>query len=269
MIFYNPLLRPVLHFTFLPPHSLWLVEAGKVVIIRKHPLSALSSDSGDGTDLCRKQKLTADEVILEPSVVIYWLMKWRFALPSLSIICCFFSTYIKCSWPLLELSVTVSRWLSKHSSPLANVKSPNSVWPSLKNITIETVLQYLITNSLPAAGMLAVKDKITQHIQQAWIKLEFMAERIEGGSDAAPKEQSRVTSPSLLLSSIAIHHPWLWIPSLFSFFNARSFLLMSEIKISVLEILQLICGNPTITLLVGSYLISGASHWPHAPYIGS
>lgn len=150
MVFFNPHPRPVPHLTSPPPHSLWLVEVGKDVIIIKHPLSALSLDWGDGMDLCREQKLTANEVILKPSVVIYWLMKRRLAFPSLSAICHFFGTYIKCHWPLLEVSVTVSKWLSKHSSPLANVKSPNLVWPSLKNITIEPVLQYSYSKLSPS-----------------------------------------------------------------------------------------------------------------------
>lgn len=151
MIFYNPLPRPVPHLTFLLPHSLWQVEVGKNVIIIKYPLSALSSDWGDGMDLCRKQKLTADELILKPSVVIYWLMKWRLALPSLTAICHFFGTSIKCHWPLLKVSLTVSRWLSKRSSPLADVKSPNLAWPSLKNITVEPVLQYSKSKFSPSS----------------------------------------------------------------------------------------------------------------------
>lgn len=257
MISYNPLPRPFPHLGFLPPYSFWLLNVGKDVVIIKPPLSALSSDWGDGKDLCRKQSLAADEVILKPSVVIYWLMKWRLALPSLTAICHFFGTYIKQHLAPLAVSVTVSRWLSKHSSTLANVKSPNFAWPSLKDITIELVLQYSNSNFSPSGCVLAVKDKITQNTQQIQVKLDFIAELIDWGSDATQKVKSCVTSPSLLLSCTAIHRPWLWILSFFSFFffcffNACSFLLMSEIKIIVLEILQSTCGNPSSILLVES-----------------
>lgn len=241
MISYNHLPQPFPHLRFLPPYSLWLLEVSKDLIIIKPPLFALSLDWGDGKDFCRKQSLAADEVILKPSVVIYWLMKWRLALPSFTAICHFFGTYIKQHLPPLAVSVTVSRWLSKYSSTLANVKSPNFVWPSLKDITIELVLQYSNSNFSPSGCVLAVNDKITQNTQQIQVKLKFIAELIDRGSDATQKVKPCVTSPSPLLSCTAIHHPWLWILSFFSFFYSAG-----NTAVNMWESKQYItCGIPS------------------------
>jgi len=92
------------HLIFLPPCTLGLIKMGKEVAIIKHPLSALSSGWGNGMNLCWKQEVTADDVILKPSVVIYWIMKWSLALPRLRAICHCSGTSLKCHWPLLDVS---------------------------------------------------------------------------------------------------------------------------------------------------------------------